>query len=103
MENQKEFLIGLCKRYKGPESNRDPQDSVWRYERAWLEESMKENPDFGKFLNDYLNAGLRTFNMYDGTPVTLKAVLYNRFMQQAEGMATPEDFKRWYDKFYIKK
>ena len=62
---------------------------------------MKDSPDFGMFLDDYLSAGLRTFNMYDDTPVTLKAVLFNRFMQQAEGMATAEDFKEWYDRFYI--
>ena len=103
MENQKEFLIRFCKRYKGQENNPDPQDSVWRYELFWVEESMRENPYFGKFLDDYLSAGLRTFNEYDDTPVTLKAVLFNRFMQQAEGMASPEDFKRWYDEFYIKK
>lgn len=62
---------------------------------------MKENPDFGKFIDDYLSAGLGTFNMYDDTSATLKAVLFNRFMQQAEGMATAEDFKEWYDRFYI--
>ena len=62
---------------------------------------MKDCPDFGMQLEEYLRAGLRTFNMYDDTPLTLKAVLYNRFMQQAEGMATAEDFKRWYDRFYI--
>ena len=62
---------------------------------------MKDNPDFGEFLDDYLRAGLRTFNMYDGTPITLKAILYNRYMQQAEGMAKVDDFKEWYNKFYI--
>ena len=64
---------------------------------------MKDDPGFGKFLEDYLSAGLRTFNMYDDAPVTLKAVLFNRFMQQAEGMARVEDFKSWYDRFYIGK
>ena len=62
---------------------------------------MKDCPDFGMQLEEYLRDGLRTFNMYDDTPVTLKAVLFNRFMQQAEGMATAKDFKRWYDRFYI--
>jgi hypothetical protein len=53
-------------------------------------------------LDDYIDAGLAEFNAYDNTPVTLKAVLYNRFMQQAEGMAKPADFKCWYDTFYTK-
>ena len=64
---------------------------------------MKDCPDFGRLLDDYLSAGLRTFNMYDDTPVTLKALLFNSFMQQAEGMARVEDFKSWYDRFYIGK
>ena len=98
---EREEVIAFCRRYKGEVHNPDPQDSVWRYERFWVEECMKDCPDFGMQLEEYLRAGLRTFNMYDDTPVTLKAVLFNRFMQQAEGMATAEDFKRWYDWFYI--
>ena len=96
-------LIAVCRHYKGQSRNPDPQDCTWRYERFWVEETMKDSPDFGKFLDDYLSAGLRTFNMYDDTPVTLKAVLFNRFMQQAEGMARTEDFKDWYEMFYIGK
>ena len=96
-------LIAFCRHYKGEENNPDPQDSIWRYERFWVEETMKDCPDFGRLLDDYLSAGLRTFNMYDDTPVTLKAVLFNSFMQQAEGMARVEDFKSWYDRFYIGK
>ena len=102
MTNNRDFLISLCQRYKGEKQNPNPRDSVWRYERFWVEENMKDDPDFGKFLDDYLGAGLRTFNMYDDTPATLKAVLFNRFMQQAEGMATIDEFKHWYDAFYRK-
>ena len=98
---EREELIAFCRRYKGEVRNPDPQDSVWRYERFWVEECVKDCSDFGMQLEEYLRAGLRTFNMYDDTPATLKAVLFNRFMQQAEGMATAEDFKRWYDRFYI--
>jgi hypothetical protein len=98
----KTFLLRFCRHYKGQKHNPDPQDSVWRYELFWVEESMKDNPDFSRMLDDYIDAGLAEFNAYDNTPVTLKAVLYNRFMQQAEGMAKPADFKCWYDTFYTK-
>ena len=63
---------------------------------------MKDDPDFSRLLDDYIDAGLTEFNAYDNTPVTLKAVLHNRFMQQAEGMASTDDFKHWYDTFYAK-
>ena len=81
----KTFLLRFCRHYKGQEHNPDPQDSVWRYERFWVEMSMSDTPDFSRQLDEYIEAGLTDFNAYDGTPLTLKAVLYNRFMQQAEG------------------
>ena len=62
----------------------------------------KEDPDFSRLLDEYIDAGLAKFNNYDDTPITLKAVLFNRFMQQAEGLAKPNDFKHWYDTFYAK-
>lgn len=100
MEN-KEYLISLCKHYKGEDVCPDIQDSIWRYERFWVEANLEENADFGPLLEGYLNAGLMTFNQYDQTPITLKAVLYNRFMQQSEGMARTDDFMNWYDRFYL--
>ena len=100
MKNE-EFLISLCQRYKGQAHNPDPQDKVWEYERFWVEMSIKEDLDFSSLIDAYLAAGLRTFNVYDDTPMTLKAVLYNRFMQQAEGMASVQDFKHWSDQFYL--
>jgi hypothetical protein len=100
---QKEFLVSLCTRYKGQKNNPNYKDKIWEYERFWVEMSMKKNPDFSALLDAYIDAGLRTFNMYDDAPITLKAVLYNRFMQQAEGMASTGDFKRWYDTYYRKK
>ena len=103
MANNKDFFISLCQRYRGQRENPDPHDKVWDYERFWVEMSMLESPDFSKVLDDYIDAGLRTFNMYDDTPLTLNAILYNRFMQQAEGMASADDFKRWYDEYYRKK
>ena len=100
MDTSKKFLISRCKHYKGEEENPDPTDKIWVYERFWVEMSMMDEPDFSKPLDEYIDAGLRTFNMYDDTPLTLKALLFNRFMQQAEGMARADDFKQWYDKFY---
>ena len=97
----KEHLISLCKRYKGEEENPDPMDSIWRYEQFWVEMSASEHNDFGFIVERFDAAGLHDFHAEDNTPITLKAILYNRFMQQAEGMARVEDFKRWYDTYYI--
>jgi hypothetical protein len=96
----KDFLLSLCRYYKGDKENPDPSNKLWEIESVWVAISMDKEKDFGNFLDEYLTAGLRTFNMYDDTPITLKAILYNRYMQQAEGMASIEEFKEWYNKFY---
>ena len=38
----------------------------------------------------------------DGTPLTLKAILCQRFHHWGSGYETPEDFKNWYEWFYIR-
>lgn len=98
----KNFLLSLCRYYKGEKKNPNPSNKLWEIENVWVTISMGKEPDFGNFLSEYLAAGLRTFNMYDDTPITLKAMLYNRFMQYADGMASVEEFKEWYNKVYVK-
>jgi len=48
----------------------------------------------------YHKLGLDSFDTTDGTPLTLKALLFNRYEQWLEG--GPEDFKKWYRRVYRK-
>ena len=52
-------------------------------------------------LKEYTNAGLSNFEMYDGVPITLKAVLFNRYCKYAE-RTDIEGFKDLYQSTYIK-
>ena len=94
---RKEDLLKLCRYYKGEKKNPfmgSAKESFWKYEEFWC--NLTENSaSFSKMIDDYLRAGLRTFCEYDGTPVTLKALLYNRFCNSNE-MVNADDFKRWY-------
>lgn len=103
-----EDLLNLCKYYKGEdecpvELSRKGYATIWRYEKIWV-----ENPAFRNELDvktntnfyEYKQAGLIDFNVDDGVPVTLKALLFNRYRYwSGEYENVPEGFKQWYKEF----
>lgn len=105
-----EDLIKLCRYYKGekecPEKlNKEGYGTIWFYEQIWV-----QNPDFRDETDDidninfygYKHAGLIDFNVGDGVPVSLKALLFNRYCHWS-GYGDPIiGFKRWYFEFYLK-
>lgn len=52
-------------------------------------------------LKEYTDAGLSSFELYDGVPITLKAVLFNRYCKYAESVDI-EGFRKLYRATYIK-
>lgn len=94
--------LRFCRYYKGekgsPYSN-DMKSLLWDYERIWIDLSIKKDDYLGEMLDDYLAAGLKDFEKTDDTPITLKALLYNRYDHWGQG--TPDSFKQWYKKEYI--
>lgn len=104
--NEKE-LLKLCRYYKGEENN--PFDSVdqnkamlWFYERAWFSAWLKKNGlGFDEMIADYVGCGLASFESKDGIPITLKALLFNRYAQTAQSQRQAvEPFKSFFLKYY---
>lgn len=106
-------LLKFCKYYKGESKNpfegKDQNAMMfWGYERDWCETNSKalanESCDAAKkmesIIASYSKAGLSSFRIEDDTPLSLKALLFNRFDHWFEG--TPEDFKGWYTRRYLK-
>ena len=52
-------------------------------------------------LEDYIRCGLGDFSKFDDTPITLKAILFNRYTKYNE-MIDVDGFKNWYNKVYSK-
>ncbi len=96
-------LISKCRVFNGedqiPEELPEDLHFIWKYERFWVENTINEDFSFGDLLTDYLNAGLREFEQTDDTPITLKAILYNRFCQHLE-MTNAVEFRKWYVDYY---
>ena len=97
----KEELTKYCRYYKGEETSPfedgDIKNNLWYYEQAWIEFETNNNPILKNMIQDYINAGLADFESSDGTPIGLKAVLFNRFehWNQAPG------FEDWYRRVYV--
>lgn len=104
MATTKKDLLPFCRYYKGEkECPKETNELFWGYEKVWVEtsENPKENGDNFKiasdWLDDYLRASLSSFSNDDGVPITLKALLFNRY---THWMQTNDGFKEWYTKNY---
>lgn len=98
---KKEELLRFCRYYHGedepPKKINHQEQAFWYTERHWVS-MMASEASFGDLLSRYIDAGLTHFNEKDDTPVTLKALLFNRFEQWNES----DGFEDWYLNGYLK-
>lgn len=100
----KEDAIKQCKYYKGQKKCPTKSPSLfWNYERIWVEWTLESEDEKSKgakelklMLKRYKEVHLENFQKDDGVPITLKALLFNRFEHWTEG----DGFKEWYMKNY---
>lgn len=102
----KEDYLRFCRFYKGESEcpYRDGMKSLlWDYERIWIELSLNKDDALGNMLDDYLRAGLSEFEMQDDTPITMKALLFDRYRHWLGGYGKidAEAFKKWYADKYM--
>ena len=103
-------LTHHCRYYRGEKNNpyQEPNKAMlWMYEKDWLLESLRIYADrnissfFDSYLNEYSLAGLSQFEAQDSIPVTLKALLFNRYAKQSHSLLSAvEGFKEFYKKYY---
>lgn len=102
---EKKDFLPFCRYYKGEkECPKDTKASFWEYEKKWIEFSIDKDDTLGDMLDEYIAAGLSEFEMRDGIPVTLKALLFNRYGHWLGGYGLIEDakaFKKWYRDSYL--
>lgn len=101
---KREDAISSCRYYKGEKvgNYQHPETQTFnKIERAWVELVTHDDltDELSERLSEYLSAGLRDFEKFDNTPITLKAVLFNRFIKYNERYDI-EAFKKWYEKNY---
>lgn len=101
---EKKDYLPFCRYYKGEKENPYKGGNkalFWEYERAWIDLSIDENDNaLGDMLDEYIAAGLSEFEIRDGIPATLKALLFNRYGHWLGGYGLIEDAKA-FKKFYL--
>lgn len=100
----KKDLLKFCRYYKGESSNPYEGDKAmfWGYEQIWIRLSEQGAFEDSDMLEDYNMFGLKEFCKDDGIPITLKALLFNRFRHWKDGYGLEIDrdrFKSFYDEY----
>ena len=111
MEND---LLKFCRYYHGGDKNpyegKDQNKAMFYcYEKAWIDLMTQSNENaeaerginnlISEYLTDYLNNGLVNFSFNDNVPLTLKALLFNRY--QHWNMGGIDGFKDFYLNEYL--
>lgn len=102
---KKEDYVAQCRWYQHRQILVDGDAKLCAFvEEWWVNAKLsvtEDNNPFSDLVTDYANAGLSDFEMTDDTPLTLKAVLFNRFTQYNERVDI-EAFKEWYKNVYLR-
>lgn len=102
----REELILDCRYYNGEtEPPEGTDDLMWGYEEAWVRMVLEDNPIPKKHLDYYTKCfdlpNLLPFEE-DGTPLSLKAILWNRLDYWSSYPTDSKTFKSWYFEQYVK-
>ncbi len=94
--------------YKGPDTEPDTNENnarlLWDYEKMWVqcEEMRDEN---SAMVREYIDDVLPLWSEEDGIPLSLKALLYNRYTHWMGGYGLEADvagFKRFIKRDYLR-
>lgn len=95
---REEDLLKFCRYYDG--KTVDPEHKqMGEYEQRWVEMMQNDKRFVQDLIIDYIRHYLETFSLDDGVPISLKALLFNRYMHWGPG--TPDGFKDFYRKCYL--
>ena len=93
-------LLQFTQYYKGEkECPRSCANSnFWAYEKMWIENEDERAEDHPRVL-EYKRYVLPFYNEEDGIPLSLKALLYNRYTHWSSGSCAIEDEVRGFKEF----
>ena len=100
-------LIEDCVFYKGEEECPEQVAAliggkqIWFYEKRWVEMSL-QGESFDREIEEYNAYGMSDFSVDDGIPVSLKALLYNRYYYMSGTLERGGSaFREWYNNYYL--
>ena len=106
MEDQANTYLLHCHYYHGEESCPEiikqlpAGEALWFYEKRWVEFNM-ETEDLNLYVDEYNAYGMSDFSTEDGVPISLKALLFNRFYRGGYVEVGGASFRKWYQETYL--
>lgn len=98
----KKELLAVCRFYDGEKENPFPEGNpymFWGYERMWVEAKGGEiSPPDAREYYDHL--GLKDFSPGDGVPLSLRLLLFSRYLHWMGGYGEDSD-REGFKKFYL--
>ena len=104
--NDAKNYIQYCRYYHGEENCPESIEqlpagkALWFYEKRWVEFNM-EGEDLHWELDEFNAYGMSDFSTDDGVPVSLKAILFNRYYKGGYMEVGGASFKKWYQNTYL--
>ena len=102
----RDTAIKKCRYYGGeeecPEALKEfpAGEFLWFYEMKWVQFLLQgEVLDWD--VQEYNAYGMADFSLEDGVPVSLKALLFNRFYKDGYVEFGGARFRRWYQEIYL--
>ena len=109
------YYLDKCIYFKGenecpPAVLKQGKEWMWIYEFLWVEEHFPYKVEkkksceeyFKKIIKEYKDLGLSHFRKHDGVCISLKALLYQRYIDD-NPQSNIDGFKQWYDNTYYAK
>lgn len=104
-------LLSFCRYYKGEEEcpYSGNEAMLWLCEMDWTNETIRiykdekkaEQSVLSSHLSEYIAVGLSDFSTGDNIPITLKALLFDRYSRDVYSKIDAiESFKIFYAKYY---
>jgi hypothetical protein len=97
-------LVKFCRFYNGEENNpfeEQNRSMLWFYELSWCNDMLNDSKSLSIAIEEYVQIGLGSFEMRDGVPLSLKALLFNRYAKGCYSISDAvEPFKKFYKKYY---
>ena len=104
---KKEDYIKQCKYFKGEEINPlegTDKSMLWFYEQKWCEFAIEDPAYLDGCVEEYKRYELSDFSNKDNIPISLKALLFNRYQHWGGGYNAESDrigFIKWYNTNYL--
>lgn len=98
---QKLMLLEQCHYYKGERScpfHSQQKAMLFDYEKSWVRFhlSPRDHLHIKNDLDYYVNHGLADLCPYDGVPMSMKALLLNRWLHWGGDCSDLDNFREWY-------